>query len=255
MEVLKKFEEAVQRYIRPATIPVALKLLRSEADIPIGIERAKTALGHMITLCQGFGLARHNRQSITMLKDDMTCPIGIITLGLAEPPEFWLKGERYKDWYTPSQQVAEKIASEMHRLPVGEYVGVTVAPADACTFKPDLVIVYCNPLQLLGLIQAALVKEGGRFNVSIWPAGVCTDAIVPATVTGRCQFALPCTGDRKHEYTSADEVIFTVPFGRLEEIADGLKYFFEHGHDIVQPRYLDFEPIPLGLYKKMRDMM
>ncbi len=255
IEALKKFEEVIETYIRPATLPVALKLLRSEQESPKGIERAQKALGHMVALCQGFGLARHNRQSLTMLKDDITCPTPIIALGLGEPPELWLKGELYKDWYTPSPQAAEKLASEMHRFPVGKYVGVTVAPINTCDFEPDLVIVFCNPLQSLTLIQASLVQEGGRFTNSMWPAGACTNAIVPTILTGRCQFTIPCAGDRKWESTSADEVIFAVPSGRLEEITSGLKYFFEHGHEMLVSRYLDFEPVHLETYRKLRDML
>ncbi len=255
MEALKKFEVAIETYISPLTFPVAIKLLRSEAGIPKGIERASKVYGHKFNLCQGWAMARHNGESVAMLKDDQICPLGIIVLGLAELPEFYQEGNIFIDRYTASSEAAARIADEMYKFPVGEYVGLVTAPVPTCDFEPDLVLIFCNPLQLLRLIQAAINKEGGRFPNSILPSAACADAIVPAMLDGRCHFSIPCLGDRRYGVTSADEVIFTVPVDRLEEIAIGLKYTQEHGMVLPLHRWIDFEPVPSEVYKELRGML
>ena len=254
-EDLKKFEAAIKNYVSPLTFPVAIKLLKNEADIPAGIERASQKYGHRFNLCQGWAMARHNGESVAMLKDDQICPLGIIMLGLAELPEYYQEGNTFIDRYTASSEAAARTADEMYKFPVGEYVGLVTTPVPTCDFEPDLVLIFCNPLQLLRLIQAAISKEGGRFPNSILPSAVCADAIVPAMLDGRCHFAIPCLGDRSYGATSADEVIFTVPSNRLEEIATGLKYTQERGMVLPSHRWIDFEPVSSEVYKRLRDML
>ncbi len=200
-------------------------------------------------------MARHNGESVAMLKDDQICPLAIIMLGLAEPPEFFQEGNIFIDRYTTGNEAAARIADGMYKFPAGEYVGLVTAPVSACDFEPDLVMIFCNPLQLLRLIQAAVNKEGGRFPNSILPTAVCADVIVPAIQEGRCHFGIPCLGDRRYGATSADEVIFTIPTARLEEIATGLKYTQEHGQELPPKRWLNFEPGQLDVYKKLRGML
>jgi len=249
------FAQALQSYISPLTFPVAIKLLKSGIEIPSGIERASKLYGHRFNLCQAWAMARHNGESVAMLKDDMVCPLGIIVLGLAEPPDFYRRGGIFIDRYTKSNRAAARIAEEMYKFPVGKYSGLAAAPLLGCDFQPDLILVFCNPLQLLRLMQAAIHKRGGRFHNSFLPTAVCADVLVPTVEEGRCHFGIPCLGDRRYEHTSADELIFSVPLKRVDEIAEGLKYTHEHGHLLPPPRWVDFQPVQLGVYKKLRDML
>ncbi len=245
MKALQEFGEAIETYTRPKTFPVAIKMLKGEADMPEGTATAKKALGHRLAVCQGWGLARHNGQSLAILKDENTCPLAMVALGLAEPPESWLRGDLYLDWRTPNAPAAEKSAREMPRLPATEYAGLVVAPVHTCNFKPDLVLLYCDPLQASHLIGAALVREDGSFSNTIWPRGGCADFIARPILTGECHFSVPCPGGRRYEATSDDEVVFAVPATRLAEMASGLKYVYQHIPNTPRgiTRYLDFEPV------------
>ena len=254
-ETLSKFEEELKIYICPTTHPVAVKLLKSEADIPEGIKRASEVYGHRFNLCQAWAMARHNEESVAMLKDDQICPLAIVMLGLVEPPGLYQEGDIFINRYTDSREAAAKIAEAMCKFPVGEYVGLATAPLSNCNFEPDLVLLYCNPLQILRLIQAAIYKEGSRFENSILPSAVCADALVPPMMDGRCHFAIPCLGDRRYGATLPDEIIFTVPVARLEEIATGLEYTQQHGQQLPPKRWVDFAPAQLDVYKALRDML
>jgi len=249
---LINFGKAVEAYVRPETLPVAINMLKSRADIPDGMKTAEEQIGATIALCQAWGKARFNGESLAMFKEDISCPIALFTLGMADPPATWSEGNLYLNWYTPDPKAAENLAKGMYKLPKGEYAGVAMSPIHTCNFEPDVVIIYCTPPQLLRFIAAALMREGGRFESSIFPPGVCTEIIAPIMQKGKCRFGIPCFGDRKYEYTSKDELVFSVPFARLEEIAEGLKFFYEHGHELPMQRPLDHASAQLETYKKLR---
>jgi len=255
MGTLEIFSKAVETCVCPETYPVAIKVIKNKREIPEGIQTVQSQLGVTMALCQGWGKARFNGESLAMLKEDISCPIALFTLGLADPPKEWNEGSLYLDWYTPKQQAAENIAGAMHKLPRGEHIGVIMAPIHNCCFEPDIVIVYCTPPQLMFLISASLYKGGGRFENSIFPPGVCTDIIAPVIQSGNCRFGIPCFGDRKYEFTAKDELVFSVPFARLEEIAEGLKFFHEHGHSFPLPKPLDHASAQLDKYKELRAIL
>lgn len=255
MNVLQRFSEVVDKYVRPETYPVAIKVIGDSNEIPEGIQTVKDQLGVTMPLCQGWGKARFNGESLAMMKEDISCPIALFTLGLAEPPDDWSEGDLYYEWYTPEKQAAEKYASSIPRLPKGKYIGAILAPVHDCNFDPDVVITYCNPMQLMLFIPAALSREGGRFENSIFPPGVCTDIIAPVMQTGKCRFGIPCFGDRKYEYTSRDELVFSVPFSRLEEVAEGLKFFGDHDHTFPLPKPLNHANEQREEYRTIRAML
>ena len=260
MENLKKLGSAIETYVHPTTYPIAIKMLTNEAEIPEGIERVQKMFGHQLITCQAWGMTRRNGTPMALLKDDIFCPTSIISLGLAEPPNFWTEGGFYLDWYTPTRQAAKTMATEMPRLPLGKYVGLVLAPLHTCNFEPDLVIIYGNSAQILRLICAAVSQTGSNFSTSIWAPGVCTYTIASTVLKGNCQFAIPCYGDRECEGTADDELIFTIPSSRFEEIASSLKFFFDHatpwsGHGRVTERLLHYTPVLPDTYVKVRAMM
>jgi uncharacterized protein (DUF169 family) len=255
MSALEKFDNAINQYVRSETYPVAIKLVKNVAEIPDGIPSVQSQLGVSMALCQGWGKVRFNGESIAMLKEDISCPVALFTLGLADPPQDWNAGSLYLNWYTPHAEAARKFAAAMYRLPKGKYSGVVMAPVHLCNFEPDMVVVYCDPPGLMRLIVAALMKSGGRFENSIFPPGVCTEVIAPVMEQKKCRFGIPCSGDRKYEYTAKDELVFSVPFHLLNEISDGLKFFYESGHEIPSRRPLDHASAQLETYRKLRAVL
>lgn len=255
MESLHTFNEAVKNYVRIETHPIAIKMLKDESEIPDELGRPQEMWGHRIAVCQAWGRARWNGESIAMFKDDISCPIALFTFGMAEPPESWSEGNLYLDWYTPSEQAAENYANSLYKLPKGKYAGVAMAPIIDCSFEPDLVLVYGYPAQVMRLIIAAIMNEGGRFENSIFPPGVCTDTITPTMLTGKSRFGIPCYGDLKYEYASQFELVFSVPAAKLEEMAYNLKFFFEKGHSLPLPRPLDHASFQLQTYIDLRNMI
>ncbi len=67
-------------------------------------------------------------------------------------------------------------------------------------------------------------------------------SVVPVLQTGKCQVAVPCRGDRYVAGAQDGELIFCVPYERLDDLVDGLKAIAEVGTSlpgrvVIQPKY------------------
>jgi uncharacterized protein (DUF169 family) len=113
-------------------------------------------------------------------------------------------------------------AREFPRFEPGRYVGIAAAPLSKTNFEPDAVVIYCNSLQLLRLILAAAYKDGRDIVSRLSGHAACVYAVVPPILTGKYYVAVPCRGDRSRAGAQDDEMIFTIPVERLEDLVTGL---------------------------------
>lgn len=251
----KVFGEAVDKYLRPRTPPVAIKLLKSAPDIPKSAQRPLKDLKHRVALCQGFAYARRNGVTLAMLKEDQYCPLGVIVLGLAEPPSYWLKGNTNLGRYAGTPEAAMRIAAETPRFKVGEYIGVATAPLPNTDFDVDAVLTYCNGAQATRFVQAAIYKDGKNLEAMLIGAAACAMAITHTVQTGKCQLVMPCLGDRRYGLTQDDEIAFAVPASRLEEIAVGLENTHKAGIALPIRAVLSWEAQMVGPYLELAKLL
>ncbi len=90
--VCRQYGEELERRLRLKTFSLALKLLEREQDVPANATRPLEDLGHHLSLCQAFQLARRDGVAMAMLKEDHWCCEPVIGYGLGEPPEYFLEG-------------------------------------------------------------------------------------------------------------------------------------------------------------------
>jgi uncharacterized protein (DUF169 family) len=234
--VLHRYGEELERLLLLRTSPIAVKLIEREEDIPAKAIRPKRDLGHHLALCQGFAMSRRNKATVAMLKEDHWCYLPVIAFGLAEPPDFFMEGKAFLKWMG-DLDAAKKVASNFPHLKYGKYIGSISAPLRSAEFEPDLVVIYCNSNQLRCLLSGLKYKDGYTVTSNLDPSGACLQCTVPAIQTGDCQVTVPCGGDRANALAQDDEMIFTVPLGRMEDLLFGLKRFDEMGSG-----YLRFAP-------------
>ena len=255
MQDLKAFGEAVERFIRPRTHPIAIKLLKRESDIPESAQRPSKDMGHRVALCQGFAFARRNSMTLAMLKEDMYCPVGIMVLGLTEPHPFWLEGNTNLERYAETPGAAARLAQETPRFKIGEYIGVVTTPLPSADFDADVVLTYCNSAQALRFIQAAAYKEGRGLEALLLPSAACAVDIVQTVQTGKCQLVMPCLGDRRLALTPDDELTFAVPASQLDEIASGLEKTHNAGITLPVRAALNWEAPMAGAYLELAKLI
>lgn len=240
MNFLRECAERIDKKIRPATLPFAVKLLKRGEDIPDGAQRPKRDFGTCLATCQGFSMSRRYGMSIAMLKEDMWCPEPVIGYGLAAPPKIFLEGHNRYPKVVETLEAGANWARAFPRLEVGKYEGVVSAPLKAVNFEPDLIITYCNSAQLLGLLLAIAYKDGLDVTSRLSAHAACVYSVVPAIQNGQCQVSVPCRGDRGDAGAQDDELIFTVPRKKLEDLMLGLEQEGTNAiptHPSLKPEY------------------
>ena len=248
---LNGFGEEMERRLQLPTSPVAVKLLEKEGDIPAGAIRPKRDRGSHLALCQAFAMSRREKATVAMLKEDHWCYLPVIAFGLSEPPDFFLEGNTFLKFSVDDAKAAKDLAMAFPRLECGKYIGVLSAPLSRASFEPDVVVIYCNTNQLRCLLSAVKYKDGYVVQSTLDPGGACLQSTVPVLQTGECQVTVPCGGDRAHAMAQDDEMVFSIPTGKLEDLMFGLRAFDEAGRGYtrfapdMRPEY----PLP-DLYVK-----
>ena len=88
------------------------------------------------------------------------------------------------------------------------------------------------------------------------PGGACLQSTVPALQSGACQVTIPCGGDSRRAIARDDDLIFSIPADRLEDLILGLKHLDEIGSGYRQfaPDMRPEYPLP-EMYIKVGRML
>jgi len=221
--------EEIERRLRLKTFPLALKMLEKERDIPEGAVRPKRDRGYHLATCQGFAISRREGKLLAMLKEDMWCSESVVGLGLAEAPQFFLDGYTRFPESVASLEAGSNWAHEFPRFEANKYVGVMSSPLAASNFEPDVVILYCDSTQLKLILSAAAWKNGQEVTCTVSGKGACVYAIVPVVQQQRCQVTVPCGGDKRLALSQDDEIIFSFPWAKMEELLIALRSLEQYG--------------------------
>jgi len=223
MNVFNEYGKRIEEQIRPASHPMAVKLLESENDIPEEAKRPKRDYGACISTCQCFALSRMYGETVAQLFEDMWCPEPVIGFGLAETPKYFLDGHNRYPGGVASLEAGANWAREFPRLQAGKCVGLVSAPLRTASFEPDVAVIYCNSAQLLRLLLGIAYEDGRDITTVLGGHAACVYAVVPTILKGKCQTAVPCRGDRGRAGAKDDEIIFSVPKEQIGRLAHGLE--------------------------------
>jgi uncharacterized protein (DUF169 family) len=207
------------------TYPIAIKMLKSESEIPKGAVRPKKDLGTHYSACQAFGIVRRRGTALAMFIEDHWCFEPIIGYGLVEPPKDFLEGSG-SAFFVESKEGARQRSQDIALLPHGKYAGMVLAPLHKAGFAPDLTMIYSNATQLRHMLFAYMHKNGRRVTSTLDPIWSCVHSIVPSFLKGTCEVTVPDPGDFERAGAGDDEMVFTVPAGNMKEFMDGV-YFYE----------------------------
>jgi len=231
-DVFHEYGEELEKQLRLKTFPIAVKLLEKEGDIPEGAIRPKRDLGRQLFLCQGFAMSRREGTLVAMLKQDMLCFEPVIGYGIAEPPDYFLEGNNRFPQDVETLAAGSNWAREFPRLEYGRYIGIVSASLVTANFAPDAVVIYGNSAQVRLLLAGIAYKDGYDITSTLSCHAACVYSVVPLLQTGKCQVTIPCRGDQKAALAQDDELIFSVPAERLEDLIQGIRHVGEAGFKI-----------------------
>ena len=228
LTILHSYGEEIQTRLSLKTFPIAVKLLENEEDIPQDVQRPLRDLGHHMATCQAISLARHDGQKFALMKEDMWCFESVLGLGLAELPQEFLDGH---NCYPGSSRTLETGAiwaqEEFPHLEYGKYRGVACAPLRSTSFDPDLVIIYCDSAQLMQLVLSMVGSDGRDVQCKLSGRAACVYEIVPTMQENKCHLTVPCPGDRYTAMAQDNEMAFSVPKDKIEDLVMGVRYLDE----------------------------
>ncbi len=230
LRVLHEFGQELEKKLRLQTFPLAVKVLKREDEIPSGAFRPMRDSGRHLATCQGLALSRREGILVAQTKTDMWCPEGVIGLGLAEPPPFYLEGHHRFPQSVESLEAGSVWARECPRLDFGQYAGILSAPLTEARFLPDVIVVYCDTHQLGTLLLAASSKTGHEVTCTVSSKGACVYSIVPPLKNQGYQVTVPCPGDRRYAMAARDEMIFSLHIGKMPEFLSSLLYLDQHAY-------------------------
>lgn len=245
MSSMKEIFDAIDRYVRPLSFPVAVKLLDSD-EIPSDARRPVKTFGYRMALCQGIALARRFGWKIAYGEEDWGCSPGMSCFGYGEPASSEIEAEVACPLYASTPEAGITLQAAMPRLPYGNGRTVLVAGAAKTDFEPDVIIIYGEPFQIARCVHGAIWEDGKPVASEFAGRIACAYEIVQPIITGNCQVVIPGGGERAFAGTQDHEMSFVVPKNRFESFARGL----EKTHQVGANRI----PTPLLSVRMKPDM-
>ena len=225
METTKKLAEAINRLVRPATFPLAVKITETE-ELPAKSRLPRKHFGTRLSLCQGLSIARRFGFTVGFRPDDHECPIALLIFGLKK--ESRLLEEEAAMAY-PLYAATPEIGKTLNRSGLAVRLDhqpqrkILVCPLDSIPELPDLVLVYGNPAQVNRLVLAATYMTGEEVAASFLGRASCGQSIIKSIQSGKYQVVIPGVGERALALSSDEELIFAIPRNRFAEMLEGLE--------------------------------
>jgi uncharacterized protein (DUF169 family) len=224
VETMNKYGSDLLNMLILRTYPIAIKMLKDESEIPQGAVRPKKDLGEHYSACQAFAIVRRRGTSLAMFIEDHWCFEPIIGYGLVETPKDYLEGSG-SDFFIQNKEAAKERNNSIPLLPYGKYAGMVLAPLHKANFAPDLTVIYCNATQLRHMLFAMMLKNGYRVTSTLDPIWSCIHSVVPSLLTGECEVTVPDPGEFERGAVGDDEMMLSIPTGRMEEMMAGVYHY------------------------------
>jgi len=251
---LKEISEALNRYVRPQTDPVAIRMCETSEEFPAKVRLPKRDLGLSVTLCQGISMVRRYGWTLAIGKDDQSCPHGAVAVGFVST-EGYLDGSYAESVGLGPKEPFVRSVEALSRLEYGKYSYMLAAPLDKAAFQPHLIVIYGNPAQVSRLVQGAVAKTGGVLTATAGGGVACAGIISRTMLTDQCQYVLAGAGDRYFALTQDHELAFAMPMSKAESTISGLEIGQKSGHRYPTPSYLMFEGQLPPAYDKLLELL
>ena len=222
-----RYGEELEKLLLLRTSPLALKLLEREEDTPAGAVRPQRDRGIHLAQCQVFAMARRQKVTVAMFREDHWCWAPLIGYGLVQcnagDPGFQDICERL---FVQNVELAkEHLSNRFPRLEFGKYAGLVCGPLRGVNYPPDLVLIYSNTAQLRHLLLAVKYATGSLLASQFDPIDSCVFSVVPAITKNEYRITLPDPGEYERAMAGEDEIIFSIPQAKLGELMAGLRHF------------------------------
>lgn len=249
-----ELHKAIEKFVRPDTFPLAVRVVTGEEPIPERVKRPKRDLGMTFSICQAVTMSRRYGWAMAMGAEDQSCPIAKVAFGYEDEVDFYKEGNLPNQMYTKTCELGAKTEAAVPKFSREEAGTVVIAPLNRTSFEPELVVVYGNSAQVMRMVAAALYTTGGEITSSFSSRADCADLIIRTKQSDKPQVILPCYGDRVFGQTHDHEMAFTIPYTMVDDFLEGLEGTHKGGVRYPIPTYLRYEAQFPHTYQKLNQI-
>ena len=232
LDRMHELARRLERLLRLQSLPIALKMVREEGEIPDEALRPVRDMGHHLSFCQALALTRRRGLTIAETKADMWCFEPVIGLGFEAPPPRFLEGHNRYPSSAATREAGATWARNMPRIDSGKYSAVVTAPLESAGFTPDLVILYGSPAVMTQIMLAKNWLDGEDITSRLSGHAACVYYVVPALQSGTWRMSIPCGGDLRRTASDDYSMVFSAPAEALEDLVGGLAASRETGNGL-----------------------
>ncbi len=206
-------------------LPVAIKFIKRESDVPDSIPKINEMLRH----CEMVKKAAAG-EIFYSTDAEQKCKggAGAIHINKEPVPEKILTGEFYYNLGRfESKEAGKKVADELPRIKEFNEV-IVYAPLEKADFEPDALIIIAKPVQGMKLAQAIVYKDQARVKGDF--AGIqslCADAVARPILTKTPNITLACDGSRKYAGIKDEEIIMGFAKENINGLIDAVKNLYK----------------------------
>jgi uncharacterized protein (DUF169 family) len=255
LDQYRKYGERIEALIRPATFPLAVKIIKDETEIKPEYKRPSRDMALQNFVCQNFKMARSYGWTIAITEADTNCKLARSIYGwdkLTEEEKKW--GEDFAvGLYARDSVTAGKFEQHLYSLD-DEIAGLIISPLVRTKIIPDSILVYCMPAQAMRFVQGYLFMEGGVLEFSAaGRVGSCHEGVIKTVKTNKPQYVTLGNGDRIWGGAHDHEVMFSCPGEKLDILMEGLEKTHTAGLRYPIPQYMNYSPGFQASFEKAAD--
>jgi uncharacterized protein (DUF169 family) len=216
----QQIEEVMSGSLNLAGLPVGVKLIKRFLEVPDGVEEIDEPRRHcgMILKASKLGdvffapLSKHQ------------CKVAPAALGLVRPtPE--LKKHQLEELFRTRHRfrTEDLLWSYVEDAPKiqNDQAAVLYGPLGSMPIDPDVVVVVCNPVQAMKIIQSYQHVTGHRLKASVGALfSFCIDATATPISKKDLNIAVGCEAARRHEGLRDHELAVGFPYEMANELAE-----------------------------------
>jgi len=240
--------EELLRILRLRTPPVGVVFSENEEIPEDSFQPSK--YGMKMAVCQAIGFARYTGRTVALKYDDFGCPPSMIIYGVVKGElRNYLKEILVKAGWLQNESM--EIPGNL--LPQGKYKTFIFGDLTKMKIEPQVILVFGSPAQIGRLIQAKTYFGGEVEAKLVAKTASCSEALIPS-LNGEPSVSVPGAGDRVFAGLDENEMIFSMPYGWLDRILEGLKKAGK-GANISYPvlPFLFFSPKFPRMYREVQE--
>ncbi len=254
MKTWQDLGKELSLYVKPETMPVAIKFLQDKKDIPVGTRTPLKNLKVKMAHCQAQAIARKYGWTIALTKEDLGCAISGHTYGWEQADKDGAVRFLTKMNYASGSETANTIFQSLRTLKPGRCEAVVYSPLERTKVEPDVILLYLNPAQLMRCLHGSTYHSGQPIICSFsGRAASCTEGVIGAFLDQSPKVVVPGNGDRVWATVQDHEMAYVLPASHLKYLVAGLAKTHEKGIRYPIPTFLRYQP-EVGLTLPLTDI-